>query len=52
MGLRVSALIPAASVAGVSVRSPIAVIFDGPIDPSSIADAIHLTRPSAGRSRS
>ena len=49
MGLRVSALIPAASVAGVSVRSPIAVIFDGPIDPSSIADAIHLTPPVSGQ---
>lgn len=49
VGLRVNALIPAASVAGVSVRSPIAVIFDGPIDPSSIADAIHLTPPVSGQ---
>ncbi len=49
MGLRVTALIPAASVAGVSVRSPIAVIFDGPIDPSSVADAIHLTPPVSGQ---
>jgi hypothetical protein len=49
MGLRVNALIPAANVAGVSVRSPIAVVFDGPIDPSSIADAIHLTPPVSGK---
>ena len=49
MGLRANALIPAAGVAGVSVLSPIAVIFDGPIDPSSIADAIHLTPPVSGQ---
>ena len=49
MGLRVNALIPAAGVAGVSVLSPIAVIFDGPIDPSSITDAIHLTPPVSGQ---
>jgi len=49
MGLRVSGLIPAPNVAGVSVRSPIAVVFDGPIDPSSIEDAIHLTPPVSGK---
>ena len=49
MGLRANALIPAAGVAGVSVLSPIAVIFDGPIDPSSITDAIHLTPPVSGQ---
>lgn len=49
MGLRANALIPAAGVAGVSVLSPIAVIFDGPIDPSSIADAILLTPPVSGQ---
>ena len=49
MGLRATGLIPAANVAGISVRSPIAVIMDGPIDPSSIADAIHLTPPVSGQ---
>jgi hypothetical protein len=49
MGLRVSALIPAPNVAGVSVRGPIAIVFDGPIDPASINDAIHLTPPVNGK---
>jgi hypothetical protein len=49
IGLRVSALIPAPNVAGVSVRGPIAVVFDGPIDPSSITGAIHLTPPVSGK---
>jgi hypothetical protein len=48
VGLRATALIPAANVAGVSVQSPVAVVFDGPVDPSSIADAIHLTPPVSG----
>ena len=49
MGLRVNSLIPAPNVAGVSVRSPIAVVFDGPIDASSIESAIHLTPPVSGK---
>jgi hypothetical protein len=48
MGLRVSALVPAPNVAGVSVRTPIAVFFDGPIDASSVSGAIHLTPPVSG----
>ena len=48
IGLHVSALIPAPNVAGVSVQSPIAVIFDGPIDPASVSDAISLTPPVSG----
>ena len=35
-------------MAGVSVQSPIAVIFDGPIDPASVSDAISLTPPVSG----
>jgi hypothetical protein len=49
MGLKVTALVPSPNVAGVSVRSPIAVVFDGPIDPASIGDAIHLTPPVSGK---
>jgi hypothetical protein len=49
MGLRVEALIPAPNVAGASVRTPIAVVYDGPIDPDSIADAITLTPPVSGK---
>jgi hypothetical protein len=48
IGLRIDALIPAAGVAGVSVRSPIAVVFDGAIDPGSINDSIRLTPPVNG----
>ena len=51
MGLRVSALIPAPNVAGVSVRTPIAVFFDGPIDASSVSGAIHLTPPVSGTTK-
>jgi Tol biopolymer transport system component len=48
MGLRVAALIPSPGVAGVSIRSQIAVIFDGPIDATSISNAIKLTPPVSG----
>jgi hypothetical protein len=48
IGLHITALIPSASVAGVSVRSPIAVVFDGPIDPASINGSIRLTPPVNG----
>ena len=48
MGLRVNALMPSPNVSGVSVRSPIAVVFDGPIDPATINDAIKLTPPVSG----
>ena len=33
---------------GISVHSQIAVVFDGPIDPASIADAIQLAPPVSG----
>jgi len=48
VGLKVAALVPAPNVAGVSVDSQIAVIFDAPIDPTSIADAFTITPPVAG----
>ncbi len=48
MGLRVTALIPSPNVAGVNIRSKIAVIFDGPIDPASIVGAIKMTPPVSG----
>jgi hypothetical protein len=48
MGLRVSALIPSPNVAGVNIRSKIAVVFDGPIDAASIAGAIKMTPPVSG----
>jgi hypothetical protein len=48
-GLNVTALVPAANVVGVSVQTPIAVFFDGPIDPASVAGAIKLS-PAVGGS--
>jgi hypothetical protein len=48
MGLRAISLVPTPNVAGVSVHSPIAVVFDGSIDPASISGAIHLTPPVNG----
>lgn len=46
-GLGVSSTVPAPNVSGVSVRTPIAVVFDGPVDPASIADALRVT-PAVG----
>ena len=48
IGLLVTDLIPAPNVAGVSPRSPIAVVFDSPIDQGSISDSIKLTPPVSG----
>jgi len=48
VGLKVTALVPAPNVAGVSVHSQIAVIFDARIDPTSIADAFNITPPVVG----
>jgi len=41
--LRVVSTVPADGVAGVSVRAPIAVTFDGAIDPGSVANALKIT---------
>jgi hypothetical protein len=46
-GLRTVATVPGDAVAGVSTRTAIAVVFDGPIDPDSIADSLRVT-PSVG----
>jgi Tol biopolymer transport system component len=43
-----STVVPADGVAGIAVRSPIAVEFDGPIEPDSIADALSITPAVAG----
>ena len=50
-GLRVRATAPANGVSGVSVRTPIVIVFDGTIDPASAADAIRITPPVAGETR-
>jgi hypothetical protein len=48
IGLRVTRLMPAANVDGVSVRSPIVVVFDGPIDTTSIEGALALSPSVSG----
>jgi hypothetical protein len=42
-GLGIEAVIPAGGVAGIGVRTPIAIVFDGPIDPTSVANAVRIT---------
>ncbi|HEU4672079.1 MAG TPA: Ig-like domain-containing protein [Candidatus Limnocylindrales bacterium] len=45
--LGVAATVPASNVSGISVRTLIAVVFDGPIDPSSVTGALRIT-PTVG----
>ena len=47
-GLGVDAVVPADGVAGIGVRTPIAVMFDGPIDPASVQGAIRITPEIGG----
>jgi hypothetical protein len=47
-GLGVERTVPADGVAGVGVRTPIAVVFDGPVDPATIGEALQITPPVAG----
>jgi hypothetical protein len=42
-GLRVRSTVPADTASGVSVHTPIAVVFDGTIDPASAAAALKIT---------
>ncbi|MBA2253491.1 MAG: Ig-like domain-containing protein, partial [Chloroflexi bacterium] len=48
-GLRVETLVPADGSAGAAPLSPIAIIFDRPIDPGSVAGALTITPPVDGR---
>ena len=51
VGLNVESLIPAGGLAGASVYSPIAVVFNEPIDPSSIGGAIKVSPSVSGTIR-
>ncbi len=51
IGLRATALIPASKVAGVSIHSQIAVVFDGPLDPATASGAITITPPVSGSTK-
>ena len=48
IGLRVTTLVPAPNTAGVSIDTQIAVMFDTPIDPTSIDGAITVTPAVTG----
>jgi hypothetical protein len=50
-GLRVRSTLPVDTASGVSVRTPIAVIFDGTIDPASAASALQITPAVQGEVR-
>lgn len=47
-GLGVERTVPADGVAGIGVRTPIAVVFDGPVDPATIGEALQITPPVPG----
>ncbi len=47
-GLRVRSTLPVHGASGVSVRTSIAVVFDGTIDPGSVANALQITPPVQG----
>ena len=47
-GLSVVGTLPADGVAGSSVDGPIAVVFDRPIDPATVKDALTIVPPVAG----
>ncbi len=49
IGLQALALYPSPNVSGgISVQSKVAVVFDGPVDPSTIANSIQLAPPVSG----
>ena len=47
-GLEVRDTLPADGAAGTSVRTPIAVVFDGPVDPETVDGALEITPPIDG----
>jgi hypothetical protein len=47
-GLGIRSTVPAAGVAGVSVQTPVAVAFDGPIEPATAQEALQITPPVSG----
>ncbi|MEX2011095.1 MAG: Ig-like domain-containing protein [Chloroflexota bacterium] len=47
-GLGVERTVPADGVAGIGVQTPIAVVFDGPLDPATIGEALQITPPVPG----
>jgi hypothetical protein len=50
-GLTAQAVVPAPNVAGVSIGTNVALVFDAPIDPGSIEGALRITPPVGGELR-
>jgi hypothetical protein len=48
MGLSADLVVPAANVVGISIHTQVAVFFDGPVDPTSIANSISLKPAVSG----
>ena len=47
-GLEVEAIVPEIGIDGIAVTSPIAIIFDEPIDPESVSDDLVTVTPAVG----
>ncbi|MEA2535834.1 MAG: hypothetical protein QOF11_68 [Chloroflexota bacterium] len=50
-GVGVKSVVPADGVSGIGIRTPIAIVFDGPIDPTSVVGALRLTPEVNGDAR-
>ena len=50
-GLGVGSVVPADGVSGIGIRTPIAIVFDGPIDPTSVVGALRITPEVSGDAR-
>lgn len=47
-GLGIEMVVPADGVSGIGIRTPIAIVFDGPIDPTSVVGALRITPDVSG----
>ncbi len=50
-GLGVASVVPADGASGIGIRTPIAIVFDGPIDPASAVSAVRITPEVGGEVR-
>lgn len=50
-GLAIRATVPAGGTAGIGIRTPIVIAFDGAIDPASVGGALRITPQVAGDTR-
>ena len=50
-GLGLTAVVPSDGSAGAPVNGPIAMVFDGPVDPASVSGLIRITPPAPGQAQ-